>query len=61
VTDVTIDDLVADWCVRRNAVEREIAFAENLEDKPGAAVVPLKTLRQIALELDRLIARYAHG
>ena len=54
---VTIHDLLADWRMRREALDREIAFWES---SPGPAQVQsLKTLRQIALELDRLIARYA--
>ena len=54
---VTAGDLVADWRVRRNALEREIAFRENC---PGVApALPLKRFRQMALDLDRLIAQYA--
>jgi hypothetical protein len=57
--DVAIDDLIADWRVRRAALDREISFRE---DNPGFShAPPLKALRQIALELDRLIARYAHA
>jgi hypothetical protein len=54
---VTIHDLLADWRVRRAALDREIAFRES---SPGVAQAQsLKTLRRMALELDRLIARYA--
>jgi len=53
---VTIHDLLADWRVRREALDREIAFWES---SPGLAQAQsLRTLRQMALELDRLIARY---
>jgi len=55
--EVTIRDLLADWRVRREALEREIAFWES---GPGLTpALSLKTLRQMALELDRLIAWYA--
>jgi hypothetical protein len=58
-SEVTIDDLIADWRVRSNALNREIAF---FETGPGMApALHLKTLRQMALELDRLIARYARN
>ena len=54
---VTIHDLLADWRVRRAALDREIAFWES---SPGVAQAQsLKTLRRMALEMDRLIARYA--
>jgi hypothetical protein len=46
---VTTDDLVADWRVRRNALDREMAFRENC---PGVApALPLKKFRQMALDL----------
>jgi|HubBroStandDraft_2_1064218.scaffolds.fasta_scaffold2179399_1 hypothetical protein len=57
--EVTIDDLIADWRVRRNVLEREIAFWES---GPGITpAFPLRKLRRIALNLDRLIARYARS
>ena len=59
MSEVTIDDLIADWRVRRNALDREIACRES-----GLAVtpsLPLKKLRQMALQMDRLIARYARA
>lgn len=54
---VTIEDLIADWRVRSQALDREIAFWES---SPGLMPAPsLKMLRRMALDLDRLIARYA--
>jgi hypothetical protein len=59
MSDVTIDDLVADWRARRAALDREIYFRESV---PYASPAPsLKSLRRVALELDRLIARHARG
>jgi hypothetical protein len=53
---VTIQDLLADWRGRREALNREIAF---WEESPVITPTPeLKMLRQMALELDRLISRY---
>jgi hypothetical protein len=54
---VTIEDLIVDWRARRAALDREIEFWES---GPGLKpALSLKTLRQMALEMDRLIARYA--
>jgi uncharacterized protein YukE len=55
---VTIQDLIADWRLRRSILDREIACW-----KGGSGVVHthrMKTLRQMARNLNRLIARYAH-
>ena len=53
---VTIHDLLADWRVRREALTREIAFWEK---SPGITPAPpLRMLRRMALELDRLISQY---
>jgi hypothetical protein len=41
--EVTIDDLIADWRVRRNVLEREIAFWES-----GPGVPPAFPLRKLA-------------
>ena len=49
---VTIQDLLADWRVRREALNREIAF---WEESPLITPAPeLKTMRQMALELPLL-------
>jgi hypothetical protein len=56
---VTIEDLIADWRVRRAALDREIACWEG-----GSGVVHglgMKKLRQLARNLDRLIARHARA
>lgn len=57
--EVTIDDLIADWRVRRNALDREIAFTNAY---PGLnPALPLKRLRHLARDLDRLIRQHAHA
>jgi hypothetical protein len=59
MSEVTIADLIADWRVRRAALDREITFRES---DPGVMpFLPPKKLRQMALELDRLIARYSRA